>query len=97
LKDYDSALHLDAKLAPAALNRGLLHYQGKRLAEAAADYHHALDHGADPATVYFNLALVYQAQGDRAAALENLRKVLDHQPAHAAARQLQENLQLERD
>src|SRR5262249_19236364 len=29
LKDYDYALHLDPKLAPAALNRGLLHYQGQ--------------------------------------------------------------------
>jgi Tfp pilus assembly protein PilF len=97
LKDYEHALRLDPKLAPAALNRGLLHYEGQRFAEAAADFRLALDHGADPATVHYNLALVYRAQGNRPAAEESLRRALYHQPKHDAARQLQDSLRRERD
>jgi tetratricopeptide (TPR) repeat protein len=93
LKDYDHALRLDATLAPAALNRGLLHYDNGRWSEAAADFQHALEHGADPATIHYNLALVHRAQGNRTSALESARRALEYDPAHRPARQLQESLQ----
>jgi len=60
--DYDAALRLDPALAPAALNRGVLHLRAGRLAEAEADFAHALRHGADPAAVRANEALVRRAR-----------------------------------
>jgi serine/threonine protein kinase len=90
--DYDHALRLDPTLVAAAVNRGLLHYRTDRFVEAEADFRRALDAGADPATVHYDLALVHLAQGDRTAALECLRKALAAQPSHPEAKRLQESL-----
>ncbi|MBN9518334.1 tetratricopeptide repeat protein [bacterium] len=62
LADYDAALRLDPALAPAALNRGVLHLAAGRLAAAEADFAHALRHGADPAVVRANQDLVRRAR-----------------------------------
>src|SRR5262249_14194116 len=83
LRDYDQALHLDRRFANAALNRGMLHYREKRYDAAIADLHRARELDADPATVCFDLALAYLAQGERTDALDNLRRALSlnpHQP-----------------
>jgi serine/threonine protein kinase/Flp pilus assembly protein TadD len=93
LQDYERALQLEPGLAAAALNRGILHFEAKRYPAALADLHRAQVAGADPAVISYNLALVYRASGDRAAALVNVRQALQHQPDYAEARQLLEALQ----
>ncbi len=42
LFDYDHALRLDPTLAPAALNRGMLHFQAGEFTEVLDDLHWAL-------------------------------------------------------
>jgi serine/threonine protein kinase/tetratricopeptide (TPR) repeat protein len=93
LQDYDHALRLAPSLAPAVLNRGLLHYQEKRYPHSVNDLQQALKLGIDPTAVHYDLALVYLAQGDRAAALQSLQAALEHNPRHKEARALQERLQ----
>lgn len=66
LRDYDKALVVDPRLAEAALNRGVLHLQQRRFADAEADLHLALTLGADSAAVRHNLTLVQQARDDAA-------------------------------
>jgi tetratricopeptide (TPR) repeat protein len=92
LNDYDLALRHDPALAAAVLNRGLLHLRGQRYDQAAADLQRALDCGADPATVHYNLSLVYLARQDRKASLASLRQALQHDPGHRDARALQNRL-----
>jgi serine/threonine protein kinase/Tfp pilus assembly protein PilF len=96
LRDYNRALQMDPGLAAAALNRGVLLYQAGRPAEAQADLELALCEGAPPAKVHYHLALVYLAQKDRAAALDSLRQVLQHEPGHAPAHALLARVQKER-
>src|SRR5206468_465067 len=47
LHDYSEALRLDPKLAPAALNRAILHSRAGRLDDAEADLRRALDAAPD--------------------------------------------------
>ncbi len=96
LEDYDAALQLEPQLGVAALNRGILHCQEKRYAQACTDLQRALESGADPAAVHYNLALVHLAQEQRATALACLKRTLQHQPAHEEARKLYERLKSER-
>ncbi len=91
-RDYDEALRLDPTLAAAALNRGMLHYALHRWADALADLRLAQERGADPAAVAFDRALIHLGQGDRAAALAEVRQTLEHDPHHAAARKLRDEL-----
>jgi tetratricopeptide (TPR) repeat protein len=93
LHDYDRALQLAPRLAEAALNRGLLHYQEKRYPQAAANLELALKLGIDPAVGSYNLALIHLAQGDGAAALESLQEAVRHNPGHKEARELRERLE----
>ena len=83
LADYDRALQLDPKLAAAALNRGMLHYRGKRYALAAADLRHAAVLGADPALVHYDLALVELGRGKRA---RRVAKPAHHAPIQPCSR-----------
>jgi tetratricopeptide (TPR) repeat protein len=92
INDYEQALRLDSTLAPGVLNRGLLHYRANRLAAARADLQRALQLGANPATVYYNLALVCPAENDRVQALQNLREALVRDPEHRDARELQDKV-----
>jgi tetratricopeptide (TPR) repeat protein len=84
--DYTEALRRDGGLAAPALNRALLHYDRQHYAEALADLQHALDHGADPATVFYDQALVFAARKDERAAVASLRRALEANPAHREAR-----------
>jgi tetratricopeptide (TPR) repeat protein len=86
--DYDKAVALDAGLPAAALNRGILNLQEKRLAEAEGDLGRALTLGADPAVVYFNLAVLCQRRHDRQGSLANVDKALRYRPAYPDARNL---------
>jgi tetratricopeptide (TPR) repeat protein len=90
--DYDQALRLDPNLGIAYLNRGVLHCKARRLPEAEADLRKALEKGADPASAYYNLALVHVARDNRAAALEFAGKAKDLNPHHAKARELFDHL-----
>jgi eukaryotic-like serine/threonine-protein kinase len=92
LRDYDQALRLDPSLAVAALNRGMLHHRARRFAQAEADLHHALKLGADPATVYYDLAVVQLARQDLAAARQSLQQALAREPQHPQALKLWRNL-----
>ncbi|MBI3412109.1 MAG: protein kinase [Planctomycetes bacterium] len=88
LADYDRALRLDGNLAPAALNRGMLHYESKRFQEAEADLRRALDLGMNPAMVHFNLALVSLARANPVDAKKHLQQTLSREPGHKQAREL---------
>ena len=88
LRDYNHALRLAPTMALASLNRGILYYREKRYSEAIDDFRRALEGGASPAAVHHNLALVHLACGDCAAAQADLRCALEHEPAHAGARDL---------
>jgi tetratricopeptide (TPR) repeat protein len=92
LRDYDRALKLDPTLAGAALNRGILHYDSGRFSEAEADLNRALTLGADPAIVYYNLALNDLARDDPGAARASIEHALRHNPEQPGARQLLERL-----
>jgi serine/threonine protein kinase/Flp pilus assembly protein TadD len=93
LHDYDEALRLDPQLASAVLNRGVLHYQHGDYVAAVADLRQALELGADPEHVLFNLALAYNACHESTEAIKCLKSVLDRNPAHQKAAQLLEQLQ----
>jgi serine/threonine protein kinase/Tfp pilus assembly protein PilF len=93
LHDYDRALQLDPTLAPAALQRGLLHFHARRHAEAVRDLETALAHGAEPATVHYDLALVHLARKDRTSALASLRRALQADPDQPDARRLLDSLE----
>ena len=84
-RDYDRAVELDPEAAASWINRGAFRLGAGRHHEAIADLRTALRTGGDPATVHYNLALAYQALGDRAAARSHARAALNHSAAHAAA------------
>ena len=88
LLDFDHSLELDANLAAARLARAALALKQGRFNDAETDLHRALLDGADPAAVYFNLALVYFARQDHTATRIALRTCLEHRPNHSAARDL---------
>jgi tetratricopeptide (TPR) repeat protein len=93
MRDYDRVLQIDPTHAAAALNRGVLYMQQHQLDQALTDLRCALEHGADPATVHFDLALINVAANDRAAALLNVQEALLCNPAHESARQLRDTLE----
>jgi tetratricopeptide (TPR) repeat protein len=95
LADYDRALRLDPTYAAALLNRGMLHFEQRRNGDAIADLTLALQHGADPATVHYDLALIRAASGDRATALAEARAAVQANPAHERAARLCDTLQHE--
>jgi serine/threonine protein kinase/tetratricopeptide (TPR) repeat protein len=94
LLDYDRALRLEPTLAAAALNRGMLRFRVQRYAEARGDLHQALQLGAMPATVHYDMALIDLAEKKRDAALAHVRQALEYAPSHAEARQLLQELEL---
>jgi serine/threonine protein kinase len=96
VRDYQTAFRLDPSLAVAALNCGILHYEAGRYAAAETDLRSALKAGADPATVCFNLALVFRATHNLSAALESVAQALRHNPRSIEAITLQKTLQAER-
>lgn len=93
LRDFDRALELDPDLAEAALQRGLLHFQERRLAQAASDLHLALRNGARPAIAHYHLAHVAIAQNDRAAALTHLQRSQGFDTGNADVARLLKSLQ----
>jgi serine/threonine protein kinase/tetratricopeptide (TPR) repeat protein len=93
LADYDAALELDPGLGAAALNRAVLHYREKRYPDALRDLDLARERGVDPTAVHYNRALVRLGQGDRPAALAEVRAALAHDPSHREARELLRTLQ----
>jgi serine/threonine protein kinase/Tfp pilus assembly protein PilF len=96
VRDYQTAFRLDPSLAVAALNCGILHYQAGRYAKAEKELRSALKAGADPATVCFNLALVFRATHNLSGALESVAQALRHNPRSVEAIALQKTLQAER-
>jgi serine/threonine protein kinase/Flp pilus assembly protein TadD len=92
IEDYDRALILDPKMGPAALNRGVLHFQSKHYEQAVADLKLALKNGVQPAIVHYNLALVYKDQKNREAAIASARQALEHDPSSKDAQTLLKQL-----
>lgn len=92
LYDLDRALTLNSSFTAAALNRGILHYRLKQPAEAIADFETALQHGADPVTVHYHLALVYWEQRRIRDALTHLQETLRQNPQHGEAKSLMERI-----
>src|SRR5262249_202215 len=95
LRDLDRAIELDGQLGAARLNRGILRLESGQFAAAAEDFDRALAAGADPGAVHYHLALVHLAENDRAAPLTSLNAALRHDPAHAAASKLLDQLRRE--
>jgi tetratricopeptide (TPR) repeat protein len=93
IRDCDEALKRDPHLAAAALNRGGLRLQDRRFTDAEEDFRLALSLGANPASVHFNWALLYQARGESAAAVASLERVLECDPTHRPSRELLTRLQ----
>jgi serine/threonine protein kinase/Flp pilus assembly protein TadD len=91
-RDYDQALRLDPHLAAAALNRGMLHHRARRFAQAEVDLQQALTLGADPATVFYDLAVVQLARQNAASARQSLQRALGYDPQHSQALRLWNNL-----
>ena len=94
LRDYATALRLNPRMGAAALNRGLLHYARKQYAEAEADLQQALACRTNPATVYYTLALICRARGERLATISKLGLALRANPEHAGARRLLHQLEM---
>jgi tetratricopeptide (TPR) repeat protein len=97
--DYDQAILLGENLESnrdvlkhAALNRGILHYRSGNYDQALVDLHRALNERANAAIVHYNLAHVYLAKKDRAAALVSLEQSLACDPTNGEARQMYERL-----
>lgn len=88
LQDYDRAIEQDPTLAAAVLNRGMLYCEERRYPAAIADLNQALKLGAEPARVWYNLAVVHNACGDQKSALECVQRVLKNDPANASAKDL---------
>ena len=92
IEDYNRALNLDPHFGPASLNRGILHFKSKNYDQAIVDLKRALENGVPPAVVHYNLALVYNAQNNREAALRSARQALEYDPAHKETQALLKQL-----
>jgi serine/threonine protein kinase/Tfp pilus assembly protein PilF len=102
VRDYDQAIKLGERLPSedpnrevlkhALLNRGILHYRWGEYDQAVADLHRALNERANAAVVHYNLAHVYLAKKDRAAALVSLEQSLACDPTYRDAREMYERL-----
>jgi tetratricopeptide (TPR) repeat protein len=93
LRDFDRAIELDNGLAVASLNRGLVHLREKNLLQAEADFVQALENGADPGHVHFDLALLNLARNDRKSAISHLQKTRRFNPGDQQAVKLLDKLQ----
>jgi serine/threonine protein kinase/tetratricopeptide (TPR) repeat protein len=91
-EDFSRALELQPKLGSAALQRARAYYELQRYPESAADLRTALDNGADPVQAHYQLALVYLQQDNHFEALRSTLRVLDLNPRHAEARELERRL-----
>lgn len=76
--DLERALSIDPGFGAAMLNLGVLNLLDGRLGDAETALGKALAMGADAGIVHYNLALVCRARNDRAGALENLDRALEH-------------------
>jgi eukaryotic-like serine/threonine-protein kinase len=83
--DFTRALALDPQFGLASLGRGILRAQDGDGEAAIADFSAALAHGADPVATHYQMALVYYARKDRAAALDSLRQVFSRQEDYPPA------------
>lgn len=88
LADYSRALERDSTLAATYLNRGLLQFKILRYIDSIADLQSALRYGIDPVVGHFNLALVYDAAGNRPSARQALATVLELNPSHPEGQEL---------
>jgi tetratricopeptide (TPR) repeat protein len=93
LSDFSRALQLDPRLAVAALHRGMLLTEMGRHSEAINDLETALAHGADPAVVYYQMALVHVARQNRAAAIKSLDKAIEQDGSYPPAAALKARLE----
>jgi Tfp pilus assembly protein PilF len=76
---YDTALTLDPYLTDAHNNRGALYAETGRPADAEREYMEALADRSypTPQKVYFNLGMLYSAQGRNEEAVAQLRKAVE--------------------
>jgi tetratricopeptide (TPR) repeat protein len=92
VKDDDLALQLDPTSGVVALHRGTLQLRRRQLDEALTDMQFALDHGAPPIDVHYQLAQVHLARNEPDAARASVQQVLKHNPQHGEALKLQKQL-----
>ncbi|HTU16792.1 MAG TPA: protein kinase [Gemmataceae bacterium] len=88
LRDYDVALGIDPNLSSALLCRSVLYSRQKRYAEALDDLRRASKLGTGEAVISYHRALIHLARQERADAVMNLRLALRHDPGHAQAEAL---------
>jgi serine/threonine protein kinase/Flp pilus assembly protein TadD len=80
LADYDRALVLNANFANAALNRGMVHFRMGHATAARDDLSRALASSSSRSLrgiVYYNLALLDLAAGNRDSCAKNVQKALE--------------------
>jgi eukaryotic-like serine/threonine-protein kinase len=92
LRDLDLALKLDPTLAVVEFQRGKVLSDERRFADAKRDFESAMRHGAEPASVHYQLALVHLAEQDRQAARASLGQALQHNRHYEPALALQARL-----
>ncbi|HEY5315718.1 MAG TPA: serine/threonine-protein kinase [Pirellulales bacterium] len=95
LADYQRAIDLDPALGATACAASALLAGAGRYDEAETTLRGALKHGADPAAIYYHLALVDIGRNDRWSALKDLAVALKHDAAYAPAVALQARLEQE--
>ncbi|HEX3999950.1 MAG TPA: protein kinase [Pirellulales bacterium] len=91
--DLERAIGRDPQFAPALLERGILLGRLKRFAEAQQDLNSALDHGAKPSEVHYQMARLSAAQNDRAGAMRWIVKSLAEGPPYPPAIEFERELQ----
>jgi len=76
----ERALQLSEDDPEALMNYGYTLYLNRDFAGAIENYLHALNFDPDSAQIHYNLALAYDANGQKTLALEEWRKVVDLDP-----------------
>jgi tetratricopeptide (TPR) repeat protein len=76
----ERALELSKDDPEALMNYGYTLYLNKNFSGAIENYWHALKFDPNSAQIHYNLALAYDANGQKTLALEEWRKVVDLDP-----------------
>ena len=92
LRDLDRAIQLDPGLSVAWLRRGTIQRESHDFAAAMAEFRSALEHGALPAEVHYQMALVELDRENREAALECVRRSLNDDATYSPALALEKRL-----
>ena len=92
VSEFRTAVRLNPKLTGAWGNLGAAQYRLDLLSEAEASLNKAIELDRNLADPYYNLALVYERQGNIRAALESCRRAVERKPKDFEVRRLFDRL-----